>query len=131
MFDCKCDCAYISVIAGIIAGVIVGVLYALGFIEIGIFLTIAFIIGIAGIFFSPIWSLLPFVASSGHCFCSYRRLITVASVGTVITSTATYVVSRAADSVPLLATAVGISTFFAILLLGTIICLTKTVCCRE
>lgn len=131
MFDCKCECAYISIIAGIIFGVVAAVLYALGFIGIGVLLAVVFFIGIAGIFLLPVYSLLSSSSSTCYCFCSYRRLMTVASIGTLITAFATYVIFRAFESIILTAILVAVSAFFAVLLIGAVICLTKSVCCRE
>jgi hypothetical protein len=115
------------VIIGIILGVILGVLYSFGFVATGIIFWVYLAIGVAGVFLSPIYAANNSCRGNERCFCNFRRLILVASVGTIITAAAGLIVAAIA---PMIVTAIvlGLTTFFAVMLLVLIICLARCLC---
>ncbi len=127
MTCCRCECAYLSVIIGIIFGVILGVLYAFGFVATGIIFGVYLAIGIAGVFLSPIYAANNSCRGNERCFCNYRRLILVASVGTIIAAAAGLIFAAIAPAI-VTSIILGITTFFAVMLLVLIICLARCLC---
>ena len=130
MSECKCSCAYVSVIVGIIAGVILGVLSAMGMISTGIIFWAYALVGAAGIFLTPVYSLLNSMGSTRRCFCSYRTKLLLASIGTIIAAAVGLIVAPIAGTT-VIAIVVGISTFFTATLLGLIVCLALCVSCCD
>ena len=127
MTCCKCECAYLSVIIGIVLGVILGVLYALGFVATGIIFWVYLAIGVAGVFLSPIYAANNSCRGNERCFCNYRRLILVASVGTIIAAAVGLIVEAIAGVI-VVAIILALATFFAVMLLVLIICLARCLC---
>lgn len=130
MSDCKCSCAYISVIVGIIAGVVLGILSAMGMISTGVIFWAYALIGVGGIFLTPIYSLLNSMGSSRRCFCSYRVKLLIASIGTIIAAVVGLILAFTAG-ITAISIVVGISTFFTVTLLGLIVCLALCVSCYD
>jgi len=127
MSCCKSECAYLAVIIGIIAGVILGVLYSLGFVATGFIFWAYLAIGIAGVFLSPIYAFLDNVCREGNCFCNNKIILLVAVVGTIITAAVGLIVATIAPVV-VLSIVVGLATFFVVMLLVAIICVTRCIC---
>ncbi len=130
MSNCKCDCSYISIIAGIIFGVILGVLSAFGYVAPVITFWVYLAIGVAGIFFTPIYGLLDSLRGSEYCFCSYRNILLIASAGTIIAAGAGLIIALI-DSLIAIAVAIALATLFAVTLLHSVICLAKCIGCRN
>lgn len=124
---CRCECAYLSIIVGIIAGVLLGVLYALGFVATGIIFWVLLAIGVAGIFLAPLYAANANCTGSEQCFCNYRRVLLVTSIGTIVTSAAGLIIS-ALTSVTATAIVLGLAIFFATALLVSTICLARCLC---
>ncbi len=131
MSDCKetCTCTYISVILGVLFGAVFGVLYSLGFITVAIPNTIAFSIGLLGIFFTPLYSAFNTMSLKNGCFCTYKKTATIASIGTLVASLLTYVLFRAAVSAVATAIAIAVTGFFVVLLISTVVCITNKILC--
>ncbi len=127
MENCRCECAYLGVIIGLIARVILGVLFALGFVATGIIFWVYLAIGVIVLLLLPIYSATEGVSSCNRCFCSYRKLIVIAALGAIITGAAGLVLS-AVLSFTATAIILALSTFFAVLLIITVICLSKCIC---
>ena len=130
MSECKCSCAYISVIVGIIIGVILGVLTAMGMVSTVTIFWVYLAIGVGGIFLTPIYALLNALSSANRCFCGYRRNLLLASIGTIIAAAVGLILAPTA-SITVLSIVVGISTFFTVSLLGLIVCLALCISCYE
>ena len=124
---CRCECAYLSVIIGIIAGVIIGALYALGFVATGIIFWALLAIGVAGIFLTPIYAASNVYQGGERCFCNYRKVLLTASVGTVVTAAAGLIVAGLTSTIAT-AMLLGLATFFAVMLLVVVICLSRCMC---
>ncbi len=127
MLYCKCDCAYLSIIAGIIAGVILGILYSFGFVATGIIFWLYLAIGVAGIFFSPLYAARGMSTETGKCFCTHRRLTLLTSVGTIIAATVGLILAATASTI-IIAIILGLATAFTVGLLVSLICLARCVC---
>ena len=125
----RCECGYLAVIAGIIAGVTLGVLYSLGFIATGIIFWALLAIGVLGVFLAPIYAGGDGCPNGDRCFCRYRRLLVASAVGTIITAAAGLIIEALTSAI---ATAVvlGLATFFAVVLIASIICLARCLCNR-
>ncbi len=123
----KCECTYLSIVAGIIAGVVLGVLYALGFVATGIIFWLFLVTGLAGVFVSPIYASNSGCLQSEKCFCKFKNAIITASAGTILTAAAGLIVSTLTSTI---ATAIvlGLTTFFSVMLVALIICLTNCLC---
>lgn len=130
MFGCKCNCAYIAVIVGILFGFLFGILFGLGFLPFLPAIAIGFILGVAGIFFSPIYSLLASRSETCGCFCPYKTMLCIASVGTILSSFVAYVLFTSGVGLIAVSVVSGIAAFFAAVLITMLICLSRTVCCR-
>lgn len=127
MSCCRSECAYLAVIIGIIAGVILGVLFSLGFVATGIIFWAYLAIGIAGVFLSPIYAFLDNVCRERNCFCGNKIILLVAVVGTIITAAVGLIVAGIASTV-VLSIVIGLATFFVVMLLVAIICVTRCIC---
>lgn len=131
MSDCKCNCSYISIIAGIVLGVALGVLFALGLVGTGIVFWVYLALGIAGVLLAPIYGFLNSLNEScSRCFCSYKGLLLTASIGTIITAAASLIIAPLGVLIAT-AIAISISTFFAVMFLAAVICLTRCIRCRK
>ena len=124
---CRCECAYLSVIAGILAGVVIGVLSALGFVATGIIFWAYLAIGVAAVFLAPIYGANVTCPGSERCFCRYRRVLLAAAVGTILTAAAGLIVAAFA-STTVIAIVLGLTTFFVVWLVGLVICLARCLC---
>lgn len=127
MSCCRNECAYLAVIIGIIAGVILGVLYSFGFIGVGVIFWAYLAIGIAGVFLSPIYAFLDNACRGSKCFCGNKIILLVAVVGTIITAATGLIVAGIASTV-VLSIIIGLATFFVVMLLVAIICVTRCIC---
>ena len=127
MSCCRCDCAYWAIIISIIAGVILGVLYSFGFIATGIVFWVYLAIGVIGIFASPIYASFSTGGCIERCFCNNRRFLLIAAVGAIIAAVVGLIVAAIAPTI-VVAIVIGIATFFAVLLLGVVTCISKCIC---
>ena len=129
MRNCKCECAYLSIIIGIIAGVIIGVLYSMGFVPTTITLLAYLAIGVLGVLLSPIYASNTICPGNESCFCSFRRTILIAAAGSIITAAAGLIVAGVA-SIIITAIVIAIATFFTAMLIVSVICLARCLCDR-
>lgn len=127
MSCCRCECAYLAIIVSIILGVILGVLAGFGFIATGVIFWVYLAIGVIGIFAAPIYAGMNDTGCMESCFCSNRRLLLVASIGAVIAAAVALILVPIV-SVTVLAIALGIASFFAALVLASVICISKCMC---
>lgn len=127
MSCCRCECAYLAIIVSIILGVILGVLSAFGLIATGIIFWAYLAIGVIGILASPIYAGINGTGCVESCYCSNRIFLLVAAIGAIIAAIVGLVVAPIA-SVTVLAIAVGIASFFAALVLGAVVCISKCMC---
>lgn len=127
MSCCRNECTCLSVILSIIAGVLLGVLYSLGFVTTGIIFWVYLAIGVAGVFLSPLYAAGCFGGENERCFCCHRKLLLTAAVGTIITAAAGLIIASL-TSVIAIAIILGLTTFFAVLLLISLICLARCLC---
>ena len=127
--NCRCECAYLSVIIGIIAGVILGALYALGFVATGIIFWVFLAIGLAGVFLAPLYAANDSCINGDRCFCTYRRILFAAAIGAILTAAAGLIVAALTSTI---ATAIvlGLATFFSVTLVGSLVCLARCLCNR-
>lgn len=124
--DCRCNCAYASIIIGILSGVILGVLYALGFVGTGIIFWIYLAMGVLGALLSPVYSGSA-SCREGRCFCRFRTLILASVIGTLISSAVGLIVAPVAATVAV-AVLLGVATLFAVMLIVSALCLTDCNC---
>lgn len=127
MLCCKCDCGYLSIIAGIIAGVVLGILYSFGLIATGIIFWTFLAIGLAGVFLAPLYSTRNFSAERDRCFCGHRRLILITSIGTIISAALGLILAPIASAV-VVAIVLGFATAFSVALIVALICLARCLC---
>lgn len=121
------DCLCLTIVLSIIAGVLLGILFGLGFLTaIPVFL-IYLITGIAGVFFVPLYAILRNCTGESNCFCRVNKVLQIALIGTIITAAAGLIIASIA-SVSTVAIVLGISTFFIVLVLGTLLCYAKCIC---
>ncbi|MBE7034830.1 MAG: hypothetical protein E7402_01725 [Ruminococcaceae bacterium] len=124
----KCTC--LGVIVSILAGVVLGVLYSLGFVTTGVIFWAYLAIGVAAIFLAPLYSR---QATEGEtcntCACKTNRLLTLASIGTIVTGAVGLIVSLV-SGVTTISIVLGVATFFAVLVLAGLVCLTNCLCSR-
>lgn len=119
---CRYNCACLSVIVAILAGVALGILYALGFVATGIVFWAYLAIGVLGIALAPIYA--TGVSCNGRCcFARYRTLVLSGAIGTAVAAAVGLLAALAAPVV-VAAIILGVATFFVVLLLGTLVCLT-------
>ena len=120
------NCACTAIIAGIIAGVILGVLYAFGVVSTGIVFWAYLLIGVLGLLLAPIYS---DISSRGNrgCFCGYRYLYFLATVGVVITAAVGLAVATVAP-LAVVAIVLGLATLSVVAELITVICITNCLC---
>ena len=123
----RCECAYLSIIIGIIFGVLLGVLYSLGYIATGVIFWAYLLFGVLETFISPLYAFIGERDCFGKCFCNYNTLFLVALAGTIITAAAGLIVVPFA-SVVATAIALALSTFFTVMLIVLVFCLTKCIC---
>ena len=119
---CRYQCGYVALIIAILAGVALGILYALGFVVAATLFLGCLAVGVIGIFLSPIYAA-GCCGGTERCFASHRRLLQVAAVGTVVAAAVGLIVGAAASTV-VVSILVAVATFFAVLLLGALVCLT-------
>lgn len=131
MFDCKCNCSYIAVIVAIVLGFVLGTVAFFGFIPTTPAIIVMIAIGLAGLFFAPIYQLLGSISNTYDCFCSYAQPLLVASIGTIVASVLSFILFGAdvAAVVPFIFFAIAV--FFAVLLIGIVVCLTRSVRCCD
>ncbi len=120
---CKSNCIFASVIAAIISGVILGVLYSLGFVATGIIFWAFLAIGVGTALLLPLYTIRGNCADGNRCVCSYRRTLTVASIGTIIAAAVGLIVPITSTIVT--AIVVGIATFFAALTVFSALCFAR------
>ena len=126
MSCCKCKCTCLATIIAILAGVALGILFASGFVATGIIYWAFLAIGVGAVLLLPVYALNRGCDDGEKCFCSYRSLITIAAVGTIVLSAIGLIVPIA--STTLTAILLGLATFFVVLLVGFIICFAKCLC---
>ena len=124
-FQCKCTC--LSTIIAILSGVTLGVLYYLEYVATGIIFWTFLAIGVLAILLLPVYALTK-CCDEDRCFCDYRKLLTIASLGTIITAAIGLLVPISFTI--LTAIVISFATFFAVLLIGSVICFTKCLCKR-
>lgn len=123
--DCgKCNCGYISVIVAILAGVALGVLYALGFVATGIIFWVYLVSGILALLLAPLYTAGGPCTGCCRCISRYLTLLLVSAIGTVAATVVGLIVAAVAPVV-VVAIALGVATLFTVLLLGTLVCLTR------
>ena len=127
MSCCRCEC--LSVVIGIIAGVILGILSFAGFVSTGVIFWVLLAFGLFETLLAPIYGFLNQDACDERCFCSYRRLLTFAAVGAIITSVIGLIIAGLGFPI-VLAIVVGLSVFFSVMLLVALICLARCACQR-
>ena len=127
MSCCKNECAWLSIIIGIISGVALGVLYALGFVATGLIFWAYLAIGVAGIFLLPIYAINNSCRENGQCLCSFRKLLTIASVGAIVLSAFGLILGGTLSTVAFAIT-LGIATLFVVMLLVLVLCLVRCLC---
>ena len=127
MSCCRCECAYLAIITSIVLGVILGVLSAFGLIATGIIFWAYLAIGVLGILASPLYAGINSTGCIERCYCNNRRFLLAASIGAIITAAVGLIVAPIA-SVTVLAIVVGITTFFAALVLGAVVCISECIC---
>jgi hypothetical protein len=130
MIYCKNECAYVSVIAGLLAGVVLGILYALSLVATGVIFWVYLIVGIAGIFFLPIYANGNAQYERTGCGCSYKNLLIIGAVGAIVTAAVGLIIQLIAPTVAV-AIILGLTTFFVVFLLVTVICLTSCICSKR
>ncbi|MBR7122528.1 MAG: hypothetical protein IKC95_03665 [Oscillospiraceae bacterium] len=123
MSCCKYNCAYVTVIAAILAGVALGILYTLGYVSAGIVFWAYLAAGVLGILLAPIYA--TGISCGGRCcFARYRCLVLSGAIGTVVTGVIGLLAAPFAATTAV-AIILGIVTFFLVLLLGSLVCLTN------
>lgn len=127
MSCCRGECAYLAVLTGIVAGVLLGVFYALGFVATGIIFWLYLLVGLAGVFLSPLYAAKAGRPTGENCFCGYRVPFLVAAAGTIIASAAGLILAALTSAVAI-AIALSVATFFAVVLVVLTICLTNCIC---
>ena len=127
MSYCRCECAYLAIIVSIILGVILGVLSSFGLVSTGIIFWVYLAIGVLGILVSPLYAGTNGTGCVERCYCNNRRFLLVAAVGAIIAAAVGLIVAPIV-SVTVLAIVVGVASFFAALVLGAIICISKCIC---
>ena len=121
------DCLCLTIVLSIIAGVLLGILFGLGFLTaIPVFL-IYLVIGVVGVFLTPFYGLLQCHTGDERCFCRVKKILQLAIIGTIITAVAGLIIAGVA-SLSTVAIVLGISSFFTVLILGTLFCYTKCIC---
>ena len=85
------------------------------------------IAGIAGVFLVPLYGILRNCTGESNCFCRFNKVLQIALIGTIITAAAGLIIANIA-SVSTVAIVLGVSTFFTVLVLGTLLCYTKCIC---
>ncbi len=120
---CKSNCIFASVIAAIISGIILGVLYSLGFVATGIIFWAFLAIGAGAALLLPLYTIGGNCAEGNRCVCSYRRTLTVASIGTIIAAAVGLIVP--AFSIVVTSIIVGVATFFATFTLFSALCFAR------
>ena len=127
MASCRCNCGYLALIVAILAGVVLGILYALGFVATGCIFWVYLLTGITALLLAPLYTVGTDCGIS--CQCRYRSLLLIVAIGTVAAAGVGLIVATVA-SIPIIAIVVGVATLFAVLLLGTLVCLTNCLCER-
>ena len=120
---CKSNCIFASVIAAIVSGIILGVLYSLGFVATGIIFWAFLAIGVGTALLLPLYTIRGNCADGNRCVCSYRRTLTVASIGTIIAAAVGLIVP--AFSIVVTSIIVGVATFFAVFTLFSALCFAR------
>ena len=128
--DCEI-CKSTSVILGIIVGVAVGILFSVGLIPLIInFLNIALVASAVGIGILLVALVFANNIKGGNafweCACKFSKLLLAGSIGTLRASTITLIIGVAEITI-LSSIFVGISAFFFILMIVSIICLINCV----
>ncbi len=121
------NCVCLSLITGILAGVILGVLYALGFVATEIVFWAYLAVGVAGVLLSPVYAARSACEGIGRCFCNYKNLILAGAIGTIVAAVVGLIVAPIA-STTVVAIVLGLTTFFAVVLLVSVICLVTCLC---
>ena len=125
MAYCRTNCVCLSTIIGIVAGAIFGVLYAFGFVTAVTTFWAYLAIGVLSVLLFPVYA-----AASGNdngCFCSYRKLLFVTAIGTVLASSVGLIVALAASTV-VVAIFLGLATLFSVALLVATLCFANCLC---
>lgn len=124
---CKSNCLWISLVSGIIAGFVLGILYTFGFVATGIIFWVYILIGVLTIFLAPIYAAACSCGSRCRCFCNYRVLLTIASIGAIVASAVGIIIVAFA---PVIVTAIflGLATLFAVMALVLILCFVSYLC---
>ncbi len=120
------DCLCLTIVLSIIAGVLLGILFGLGFITASPVFLIYLITGIAGVLLVPLYGILRSCTGEGS-FCRLNRVLQIGLIGTVITAAAGLIIAGIA-SLSTVAIVFGVSTFFIVLTLGTLLCYAKCIC---
>ena len=132
MLDCKCNCSYIAVIVAIVLSFVLGALGFFGFIPATPAITVILAIGLAGLFFAPIYQLLGSASNTCDCFCTYGQPLLISSVGAVVAAVLSFVLFGVGVAAIIPYIAFAIAVFFAVLLIGILVCLTRsTRCCNN
>ena len=121
---CKSNCLCLAVIVAILAGVALGILYAMGLVATGIIVWVYLLTGIAGILLSPLYASAQSCAGRCHCFARYRAALLAGAVGAIVAAALGLILAPVATVVTV-AIVLGVATFFAVLLLIAIVCLTN------
>ena len=126
MSCCKYECTCLSVIISIIIGFIIGILNFFDIVATGVIFWVFLAIGVAAVLLLPVYALTK-CSEGDKCFCCYRKLLTAASVGTIITAGIGLIIESVIGGITL-AIVVGFATFFAVLLITSVICFAKCLC---
>lgn len=125
MNRCGDTCGWVSVIVAILAGVALGVLYSLGLVAIGIVFWAYLGIGALALLLAPVY------VTDGNCGCPcrYLRRLLGSAVATIVAAVVGLIVAPIGGIVAV-AVILGVATLFAVLVLGTVVCLANCLCER-
>lgn len=125
--NCECDCTGAATVTSIIAGIILGILYYFGFIATGVIFWAYFAFGLLAVLFAPIYGFLSKRYSDNSCYCRYRNILNISAIGTIISAVVGLITVSVASTITV-TIVIAIATFFAVLLIGSLVCLTKCIC---